>query len=312
MISLEDGKNIPYILQTKNLEKDINGEKIISNLNLHLFGGEIYGLLGPNGSGKTAVMKMLMSIWKPTNGVIEIFGEKLTPASYDVLRRISAIIDTPVFCEHLSGEDNLKLHSDYMGIYNPRSIESVLELLELSEMAKKPVKQYSQGMKQRLGIARAILTKSEILLLDEPSNGLDPIGIKQLQGLFCMLRDERKVTIMISTHVFSEVETIADRIGIISHGKLLDENSIENIRNSGESHIELKVLDIKKTIQIIRNKFQTDSFSILDGKIIRLYDHKIVLQELAKELIKQEIMIESIENVKENLERYYMKLLKKV
>ena len=176
-----------YILQTNHLTKIIDGKKLVTDVNIHVEKGEIYGFLGPNGAGKTTVMKMITNLWKPTKGTVELFGKTLETTSYEALKRMGSIIEFPTFYEHMSGKDNLQLHCEYMGYYNKGSIDEVLEMLNLREAANKPVKSYSLGMKQRLGIARAILCKPELVVLDEPTNGLDPAGMKQLRDLFKML-----------------------------------------------------------------------------------------------------------------------------
>ena len=150
---------MPYILQTNNLTKTIGGKDLVKNVNLHIKKGEIYGFLGPNGAGKTTVMKMITNLWKPTDGSIEIFGKTLTPQSYEVLKRMGSIIEFPTFYNHMTGYENLKLHCEYMGYYKHGSIENALDMLDLTDAAQKPVKNYSLGMKERLGIARAILCK---------------------------------------------------------------------------------------------------------------------------------------------------------
>lgn len=158
-----------YILQTNHLTKIIDGKELVTDVNIHVKKGEIYGFLGPNGAGKTTVMKMITNLWKPTKGTVELFGKTLETTSYEVLKRMGSIIEFPTFYEHMSGKDNLQLHCEYMGYYNKGSIDEVLEMLNLREAANKPVKSYSLGMKQRLGIARAILCKPELVVLDEPS-----------------------------------------------------------------------------------------------------------------------------------------------
>ncbi|MEZ3503349.1 MAG: ATP-binding cassette domain-containing protein [Lachnospiraceae bacterium] len=172
---------MPYILRTNHLTKTIGGKELVKDVSIHIKKGEIYGFLGPNGAGKTTIMKMLTNLWKPTDGTVEIFGETLTPKSYEVLKRMGSIIEFPTFYDHMTGYENLELHAEYMGYYNHGSIENALDLLELSDAAGKPVKNYSLGMKERLGIARAILCKPELLILDEPTNGLDPAGMKQIR-----------------------------------------------------------------------------------------------------------------------------------
>ena len=191
-----------YILQTNHLTKIIDGKELVTDVNIHVKKGEIYGFLGPNGAGKTTVMKMITNLWKPTKGTVELFGKTLETTSYEVLKRMGSIIEFPTFYEHMSGKDNLQLHCEYMGYYNKGSIDEVLEMLNLGEAANKPVKSYSLGMKQRLGIARAILCKPELVVLDEPTNGLDPAGMKQLRDLFKMLCSEYGITLIISSIAF--------------------------------------------------------------------------------------------------------------
>lgn len=298
-----------YVLQTRNLEKIINGKKILSNLNIHLMKGGIYGFLGPNGAGKTTVMKMILNLWKPSGGSIELFGENVLPKSYEMLRRIGNIIEFPVFYEHLSGESNLYLHCKYMGHGNQRSVENAIDLLELTEVSKRPVKEYSLGMKQRLGIARAILTKPELLVLDEPTNGLDPIGMKQVKNLLCMLREELGVTIMVSTHILSEIEDIADTIGIINHGKLLEEISMKDISQMNTSYIDVGVQDIQKTAQVLSDMLREDRFKIVDGNNIRIYSNTVTTQEIAEVFLYKNIDFFSIGKKTENLEDYFIRLL---
>ena len=220
---------MPNIVQTNQLTKIIDGKELVKNVNIHVKKGEVYGFLGPNGAGKTTVMKMLTNLWKPTSGEVWLFGEKLTPASYEVLKRMGSIIEFPCFYDHMSGKDNLQLHSEYMGYHTPGCVEDALEMLGLADASEKQVKSYSLGMKQRLGIARAILCKPELLILDEPTNGLDPAGMKQIRDLFRMLCSEYGITIIISSHMLSEVESIADTIGVINHGNMMKEISMKEI-----------------------------------------------------------------------------------
>lgn len=185
-------------------------------------------------------MKMITNLWKPTSGTVELFGEALTPTSYEVLKRIDSIIEFPCFYEHMSGRENLRLHCEYMGYYMPESVENALAMLGLTDAAEKAVKNYSLGMKQRLGIARAILCRPELLVLDEPTNGLDPAGMKQLGDLFQRLCAEYGMTIIISSHMLSEVESIADTIGVIHHGIMRKEISMKEISVTNTEYISLQ------------------------------------------------------------------------
>ncbi len=261
-----------YILQTNHLTKRIDGKELVKDVNIHVKKGEIYGFLGPNGAGKTTVMKMITNLWKPTEGTVELFGEVLQNTSYDVFRRMGSIIEFPTFYEHMSGRDNLQLHCEYMGYYSKDSLVEALDMLGLSESADQPVKKYSLGMKQRLGIARAILCRPELVLLDEPTNGLDPAGMKQIRDLFQMLSTEYGMTFLISSHLLAEMESIADTIGIISHGKLTREISMQEILEMNTAYIELTVGNTQKAAYILSDKLNLHNFKIMDDSQIRIYE----------------------------------------
>lgn len=297
-----------YILQTNHLTKIISGKELVRDVNLHLKKGEIYGFLGPNGSGKTTVMKMLVNLWKPTKGTIEIFGEILQPQSYEVLKRIGSIIEFPTFYEHMTGYENLKLHCEYMGYYHHGSVRNVLDLLDLTDAAAKPVKNYSLGMKERLGIARAILLRPELLILDEPTNGLDPAGMKQIRDLLKKLCTEYGTTILISTHILSEIETIADTIGLIHQGCLMNEISMKEIEEMSLSYIELSVQDPRQAAYMLSQKLGLTNFRILGEEQIRIYDSHISTQELLKTFSANQVEVTALGKKSDTLEDYFLKM----
>lgn len=299
---------MPDILQTNRLTKTIDGRDLVKNVNIHVKKGEIYGFLGPNGAGKTTVMKMITNLWKPTAGEVLLFGKRLTHSSYEELKRMGIMIEFPSFYEHMSGTDNLQLHCEYMGYYTPGSVENALEMLGLSDAAKKPVKSYSLGMKQRLGIARSILCKPELLVLDEPTNGLDPAGIKQIRELFRMLCTEYGITIMISSHMLSEVESIADTIGVIHQGTMRKEITMRDISERNTAYIELAVGDSGKAAYILADQLGLEHFKVLDGRQIRIYEAGIDTNEIARALAVQGAEIRAIGAKAENLEDYFLKL----
>lgn len=299
---------MPYIIQTSHLTKTIAGKDIVSDVGLHVKKGEIYGFLGPNGAGKTSVMKMLTNLWKPTAGSIELFGETLTPKSYEVLKRMGSILETPVFYEHLSGRENLRLHCEYMGFYRHGSIEGAMEMLGIADAAGKPVRNYSLGMKERLGIARAILTKPELLILDEPTNGLDPAGMKQIRSLLKTLCTEYGITIMISSHILSEIENIADTIGVIAHGRMKQEIGMKEIEQLSLAYLELSVMDTRKAAYVLSDKLGLSNFRILENGEIRIYDTGISTQELSKTLILNDVEVVSLGKKTGNLEEYFLKM----
>ena len=301
-----------YVLQTHRLTKTIGGRNLVENVNLHVKKGEIYGFLGPNGAGKTTVMKMLTNLWKPTDGSIELFGAPLCPDSYDVLKRIGSIIEFPAFYGHMTGYQNLKLHCEYMGYYKHGSIEDALEMLQLKEAANKKVKAYSLGMKERLGIARAILCKPELLILDEPTNGLDPAGIKQIRDLLKALSSELGITIFISSHILSEIESIADTIGIINHGRLIEEISMNEIEQMNLAYIEVAVTDTKKAAVILTDHLGVSNFKITDDGAIRIYDSGISVQQVSKTFALRDVEVFSLGTKAETLEDYFLKITAEV
>lgn len=297
------------MIQTNQLTKIIDGKELVKDVNIHVKKGEIYGFLGPNGAGKTTVMKMLTNLWKPTYGTVELFGQILIPTSYEVLKRMASIIEFPCFYEHMSGRENLRLHCEYMGYHTPESIENALKMLGLLEAGEQQVKKYSLGMKQRLGIARAILCRPELLVLDEPTNGLDPTGMKQLRDLFKMLCEEYGITIMISSHILSEVESIADTIGIIAHGRMMREISMQEISEINTAYVELAVTNTKTVAYVLADKLELKNFKVVDTHHIRIYDDQIQTSELSKVLALNDVAIDFIGRKSERLEDYFLKII---
>lgn len=305
---LKEEMNMKYILQTNHLTKTIGGKDLVRDVEIHVKKGEIYGFLGPNGAGKTTVMKMITNLWKPSEGEVELFGETILPTSYEMLKRMGSIIEFPTFYEQMSGRENLKLHCEYMGFYHHGSIETALEMLDLTNAAEKTVKSYSLGMKQRLGIARAILTKPELLVLDEPTNGLDPAGMKQIRELLKMLSQEYGITIMISSHLLSEIESIANTVGVINHGRMVKECSMKEIMEMNTAYIELFVEDIQKTAYILSDKLGVQNFKIMEENGIRIYETGVSPQIITKALLANGVNIESISKKAETLEEFFLKM----
>lgn len=211
------------VLQTNGLTKRFGGRTAVDNLSLHVQRGDIYGFLGPNGAGKSTTLRMLLGLIRPTAGKIEF---PVHGVRWDYLRvrsRIGAIIETPAFYETFSARRNLQLLASLSGGVRSNRVEEVLDIVGLKERAHEPVKVFSYGMRQRLGIAQALLPTPQLVILDEPTNGLDPQGIQQTRQLIRKLRDELKLTILLSSHLLAEVEQLCNRVGIIHEGRLLYE-----------------------------------------------------------------------------------------
>ncbi|QJD87215.1 ABC transporter ATP-binding protein [Cohnella herbarum] len=300
-----------YVISTSGLSKIAGGKAIVSEVNLHVKKGEIYGFLGPNGAGKTSVMKMLTGLWKPTGGDIELFGERLTSSSFEALKRLGSLIEYPIFYEKLTARENLKLHCEYMGYHDSRAIDEALALVGLTDAAAKAVKSFSLGMKQRLGLARAIATRPELLILDEPINGLDPIGIKDMRSLFAMLSREYGMTLFLSSHLLGELEQVADTIGVIREGKLVREVAMSNIREKGMEHIELTTNDTWKAAGVLDDKLDIRNFKVMSESTIRIYDFRLPQSDIVKALVLNGVNIEEIGRKRHSLEDYFFSLMER-
>lgn len=218
------------IVEIKEVFKTINKEEILSGINLQIAEGEIYGFLGPNGAGKTTLMKCMLSLSTITSGSIEILGKNLHEHREEILSQIGSIIESPIFYDNCTAKEILEIHAQYMGKNITESdVIRVLRMVGLKNTTKK-VKDFSLGMRQRLGLARAFLTKPKLLILDEPINGLDPIGIQEIRNLLLSLSKEHGITILISSHILSEISQIADKIGFIKNGEIVEQVSMKEIR----------------------------------------------------------------------------------
>ncbi len=212
---------VEYIIETKNLSKIYYNNTVVDSINMHVEKGKIYGLLGKNGAGKTTTMCMLLNLAYPTSGEIYLFGKNSKKYTKEIYSNIGSIIETPGFYENLTAYENLKIISKLRKDFYPQNINLVLEMVNLENSKSKKFKDFSLGMKQRLGIAAAIMHNPELLILDEPINGLDPFGIKEIRTLLKRLSHEYGITILISSHILSEIENIADVIGIMDKGILI-------------------------------------------------------------------------------------------
>lgn len=296
-----------YIMETIGLRKSYKGNVVVNDVNIHVPKGAIYGFVGPNGAGKSTVMKMILNLIQPEAGEVQLFGEKVTDQSYEVFKRVGSIIENPYFYEKMTARQNLELHCDYMGFPNKERIDEVLQMVDLQNVEGKQIRHYSLGMKQRLAIARAILAKPEFLILDEPINALDPEGIREMRNLFQRLNQEDETTIFISSHILSEVDLIADTIGIIQHGNLLAELPIEEIHKHQTEYISLQVDDVAHAATLLE-QMDITNFSVLDQEFIRIYDSNISGKVLSKALIESGVGLESLGRKQDTLEDYFFQL----
>lgn len=229
--------NTQKVIQVNNLTKCFGEKEVLRDCSMTLSRGTIYGLLGMNGAGKTTLFKLLTGLLCPDYGSIEILGSDMLKERDKMLARIGSLIEAPVYYEHLSARKNLELHLSYMGTAG-MGAEKALQMVGLTGIGKKAVSAFSLGMRQRLGIARAIVHEPELLVLDEPINGLDPMGIKQMRELFVNLVREKKTTILFSSHILSETEHIADTVGVLSGGKIVDEADLKELKERKQGSLE--------------------------------------------------------------------------
>lgn len=209
------------IVKTNGLTKKYKDNICVSNLNMQVKEGRIYGFLGPNGAGKSTTLKMLLDLVKPTAGEIDIFGKRLNSTTRTlILRNIGSLIESPSYYGHLTGIENLKILQTLLGIPK-KNIDEVLRIVRLDRQQNKKVSAYSLGMKQRLGLAGALLSFPKLLILDEPTNGLDPAGIQEMRQLICSLPKQYGMTVIVSSHLLSEIDQMAEDIGIIANGKMM-------------------------------------------------------------------------------------------
>jgi ABC-2 type transport system ATP-binding protein len=229
--------NLKTAIQINHLAKSFGSNQVITDCSMHVDQGTIYGFLGENGAGKTTILKMLTGLLTPDTGSIEILGSDMLRNRDKLLSKIGSLIESPTFYEHLSAKKNLEIHLAYMGVPGISS-DNVLKLVGLSNTGEKAVSKFSLGMRQRLGIARALIHQPQILILDEPLNGLDPMGIKDMRELFLNLTQQNGMTILLSSHIISEIEHVADKVGIIVDGRILCESNLAQIKSESKGSLE--------------------------------------------------------------------------
>lgn len=303
---------VDYIIETRNLTKRFGKQTAVNSLDMKIEKGKIYGLLGKNGAGKTTTMCMLLNLSKPTNGEIFFFGKHYKQDPYDVYSKIGSIIETPGFYENLSAFDNLKVFAKLRGDYNKEDIEKALEIVSLTHAKDKKFKNFSLGMKQRLGIAAAIMHNPEILILDEPINGLDPMGIKEIRKLLKDLSEVYGTTILISSHILSEIEAIADVIGVMDGGLLIEEVSMNQLHEKLNKHVKFEVSDIDLACKILEKLTLKENidFSVNENNI-HLYNHLDLRAEFNGQFVKSGIKVNEMSICEESLEEYFTKIIDK-
>jgi bacitracin transport system ATP-binding protein len=297
-----------YVLRTHDLVKKYDNKIVVDHLNLNVKKGEIYGFIGKNGAGKSTSIKMILGLIKPLEGTIEIFGETIKPRQYKHYERIGSIVDVAGFYPNLTAIENLEIHRLLMGIPDKKCINSCIEVVGLNKETSKKVKDYSLGMKQRLGIARALLYQPELLILDEPTNGLDPVGMKEIRELILRLSKRSQMTIFLSTHILSEVQQISSTIGIIHKGVLIEEICFEDFQKKNSQFIQLKVVNDRMAAYVLEKELNIIDYSVVEPGVIRIYDVIEDTSYLNRKLIENGIDFKESVTMKNSLEDYFVNL----
>jgi ABC-type multidrug transport system ATPase subunit len=256
------------ILQTRQLGKRFGKRWAVKNLNLEVHRGDVFGFLGPNGAGKSTTIRMILSLIRPTTGETELFGYSLKSRRSDGLRRVGGIVEKPDFYLYLSAYKNLEIIGALSGGVERKRILEVLDLVGLSSRAADRVKTYSHGMKQRLGIAQALLTDPELVILDEPTNGLDPQGMKEVRDLIVHLSRDQKKTIILSSHLLNEIELVANRMVIINNGELVVQGDVSKLLDEGDKYVVIHATPLKKVESVLRKqKKMITSYAVKEGVV---------------------------------------------
>ena len=296
-----------YVLETNNIEKRYGHFKALTNLNMHIPKGAIYGLIGKNGAGKTTLIRLVCGLQKATSGEYTIFGiSNKSKKIINVRKRIGAIIETPSICLDMTAEDNLKEQYKIIGLPSFDNLQEILRLVGLENTGKKTVKHFSLGMKQRLGIAVALVGNPDLLILDEPINGLDPEGIIEIRELILKLNIEKGITFLISSHYLDELSKIATCFGIIDKGKIIKEITKEELEQNFKKRTQINVSNIKECVKYLEEK--NLNYKVITNNIIDIYE-KINVSELVVALSKRDCIVNNFQEKEESLENYYLNLI---
>lgn len=295
------------VVEIQNVTKRIRGKTIIDRVSFDVYRGEVFGFLGPNGAGKTTTIRMIVGLMGITEGDIKIAGSSIKTDFENAVGHVGAIVENPEMYKFMSGYDNLIHYARMSKGVSKSKIDEVVELVGLTDRIKDKVKTYSLGMRQRLGLAQCLLHDPDVLILDEPTNGLDPAGIREIRDHIRMLARERNMAVIVSSHLLSEMEAMCDRIGIIQQGKLVDVQLVHDFVNVAEKLVEFEVSPADRALTILANAFPKLQFEAAEGKVMVVVSKEII-PELVRSLVGEDIMIYGIQEKHKSLEDRFLEV----
>ncbi|MED3645932.1 ABC transporter ATP-binding protein [Halalkalibacterium halodurans] len=295
------------IISTYQLSKKYKHTYSVKNLELNVHRGEIYGFLGPNGAGKTTTIRMLLGLIRPTKGSVRIFDKELNKNRMAVLKQIGSLVESPSYYGKLTAVENLEIVRRILNV-DKKNIDDVLRIVRLDKVKDRLVKEYSLGMKQRLGIAMALLGHPQLLILDEPTNGLDPSGIQEMRELIKQLAREREMTILVSSHMLSEVDQMATEVGIIHKGELIFQDRMEVLRQKSNESVKMRVSNPEKTAKILSDHEVVTDFSNQDHTVTLAKVEDSFIGYVNDLLVRNHVQVYRIEENKKSLETIFLEL----
>lgn len=298
-----------YILKTEGLTRTYNGVHALYDVSINLEAGKIYGLIGQNGAGKTTLMRVIAGLSFPTNGSIELFGRKTEKELQIERKRIGCMIEYPSFVPAMTAKENLRMHRIMRGIPNEEVEDELLELVGLSGTGKKKAKNFSLGMKQRLGLAITLIGNPELLILDEPINGLDPLGVVEIRNLLKRLNEEKQITILISSHNLPELYQTATDYIIIHKGEVKKTLSLQQLEDHCKHHLLITSNQPERLVSILEMELQTTNYKVMPDKSIRLYDYTNDRERVARAIFENGILVTNFSYEGDTLEEYFISVV---
>ena len=296
------------VIRTEGLTKHFRRVHAVEDLSLTVRRGEIYAFLGRNGAGKTTTIRMMLALTRPTDGYVEILGIRMRPNAVRAFERIGSVLESAGAYGNLTVRENLEMQRDLLGLSRSRWVDEVIEMCSLGEYLERPAGQLSLGNRQRLALGRALLHKPEVLILDEPTNGLDPVGIAEMRELLRELAAGRGITIFLSSHILSEVQQLADSIGIIHQGRLLEEIGYDELRQRSRAYLELRVSDTARAAWALEERCGMRDFVVREDRTIRIFSGFERAEEYSGAVAEAGVAISALQMSEETLEDHFVKL----